>query len=471
MAQLDLEVNKRSLISPTGSRNVDMGAVARVRRLDQLSPEMSVAVSVGDRTTQIAGLDEGLYEVQLHLPSGQILSQQIALGSEKIETLSFNAGGSPAEYLGWQHFAGSVKGMAEREFSVSEHVSQVDLASVSNDTEETTYSASGVDLKNNATPQNEIRPRLLMVEAPAVLDDTARDDDRTIENWRLLAAGVKGDIKPVSMVRGFIRRNQKANQETADHETWRFAFAHEHSEGRRPPRRFALVQFDHGHELVSLPLPWRIDLHGNQWHSDDFVDLMVDKSIGRRTSRSNVMVRDEKYGGLLAYMNSGSLGLAGEMMRANGPIAQTALDLLYEKGRSPLGACAAGYILMATSNLVDSEDGSTRIAEWRSWIDNLVQQPLYHWIPDVSILGAKLVLHTAETREEAWEALPFLHRALRGGLPFYSMGLGWLLELLGHFRNEDKLIGALFNDVDLVARSLDVSQAFLVINISGSASE
>lgn len=459
MADLDLEVLKNSLKGVGSMQSIDLGAVARIRRLDGASMEKSVAVGVGGGATRIEGLDGGVYEVQLHLPSGKILAQEVEVGAtDDISRLIFDAGGAPNRMLGWQHFAGAVASRADRIdtlFNLSAR--GLDLEASFDPTDDDHSPDDIFASALGATPDHG-RPKLLMIEAPSANETAEPDGARTLEVWKALANGVRGEIRPVQMVKGFVCKRQNALDETDNHDTWRFGFAPDHVSGKRPPRRFAHVQLAGSSELVSLPLPWRTDGYQGNWQPEDYVDLVVDSSGRAKPVRSSVMVRDNKYSGIIAYMNNGAMTLAGELMRAGNIVEARAVDLLSEKARSPLGACAAAYVLLSTTSFDGAQGGS-----WLSWIENLGTNPRYNWIPDAALLCARVRMQTAETQAQVLCAIPLLHRALRNGLPFYSLGLSWMLEALTRLRKEDSLLNEIFPHVEKVARYLDVSQAFLVL--------
>lgn len=454
MANLDLEVRKGSLLDATGEKST-LGAVARVRRLDKAASEQSVAVHVGG-TTAVRGLEGGHYEVQLMLPSGRMISQEIELKRNDHELLSFDASGAPASHLGWQHFSGATRSDVEEEAWP---------ANVRLNLKATHYNASEDALSSDAL----VKPKLLLIEGNEVLEQTVQNFDM-VSVWNLLSEGVSGKKKPALMVRGFVTKRQASDDSTNRSDSWQFGFAHDMQMGKRPKRQYAFVECDGTRELVSLPLPWHVSGFGGD-SSALFVDLLVDKAAGMHASRTNVVIRDNIFGGLIAFMNNGSLALAGEMIRSSPDLKIQLKSALQGKNNCPLGACAAAYVLLATSDLSSTDLGLEQGEDWHQWIQNLGTNELFRWIPDVSILAARLTLYTAETEVEARKAIEYLREALRGGLPFYSLGLVWLLELIGYFVKTENDIKEVAPLVDAVARHLDVSQAFLVLKIAAGAKE
>lgn len=458
MPDLTVDVRKTSLVGPEGSTSIDMGAVARIRRLDAYGPEQSVAVNVG-KMTRIHGLEAGDYEVQVFLPSGTIIAKEVQIGAGHHDPLQFDATGAPDAFLGWQHLAGAVATATEMGKSIVDErqgdVGPIGIYRQENpdddgDEAEDSYSASSV--KTTAPPT------VLVIQSPDTRQEQTIDPGKIRDIWVALAKGLRGKLKPADMVGGFFKRRAPADQEIAGLEAWRFGLAPGEIDGLRPPRMYVLVQLEEAFELACLPLPWQVELNDREWRQAEFVDVLVDKTASTKPVRTNIMVRDEKYAGLIGFMGNNALRLAGELLRSHQGLAQSALDMLGHKARNPLGACAAAYVLLSTSSFAEAEQQS-----WFSWIENLGTNPLYNWIPDAAIIYARVKLMNAGTVEEAQEAVPYLHLALRAGLPFYSLGMTWLVETMTHFKDSDPLIKRVFKHVDYAARFLDVNQTFLVL--------
>lgn len=459
MAELTLDVRKNSLIGPNGSQSIDLGAVARIKRLDAYSPEQSVAVNIG-KETRITGLDAGEYEIQVHLPSGAVISQEVVIKRGLSKPVEFDATGAPEDFLGWQHLAGAVLSrnaalMAIDKLSNLDHDVSTERFTAEDSDREVTYRA--------VSGRSSSKPSVLMIRSPNSRQDPLVNRTKVKAVWKALSQGVAGKVKPVTMVGGFFQDRVPVKAQASGREIWQFGLADGDFDTLRPPRTYVLVATDDTFELACLPLPWQIELFDQKWRSTEFVDVLVDNTAQIKPVRTSIMVRDQKYAGLVGFMNNGALGLANELLRSDGVVVETALDLLEQKARNPLGACAAAYVLLSTSSFGEAEQQS-----WFTWIENLGTNPLYGWIPDAAIIYARVKLMGAECEAQAREAIPYLHLALRGGLPFYSLGLTWLIETMTHFRDSDPLIKSLFKEVDSVARYLDVNQAFLVLKFGAT---
>lgn len=461
MAELDVEVRKPSLRQAKGPRTIALGAVARLRRIDGASREreQSIALGIGTAPKRIVDLDAGLYEIRLMLPSGRVIAQQVELESSVVGHVTFDIDITSNGVLAWQQFSGQVaQPVPERQADAFKSTGLVPPV-IAN----APFSDSFMQTAGHSQVIDDLS--LLMIEVQPTLDDKIIDPERIREVWKLLAQGVRGEVRPADMIKGFFKRVVRPADEDELHDSWQFELGSDHVPGKRPARHYAVVRGADVHELVSLPLPWRIDVQAQRWLGEPIVDLLVDKSAARQGARSRVAVRDSVYGGLLAYMGTGAIGLAGEMIRAGPDLETRALDMLGAKSKSPLGACAAAYVLLATREW--TTQASAGELKWQQWVRNLDADPLYNWIPDAAILCARMVLQQAETLKEAREAIPYLHRALRNGLPFYALGYRWLLEAM-RFCAKDPLIRSVSADVDRVARYVDVTQTFVALQLSTS---
>ena len=338
MAELELEVRKPSLRQGKGPRTIAMGAVARLRRLDSgvREREQSIAVGIGTHAHRIVDLSAGSYEIKLLLPSGRIMAQQVTLDSDAVERVVFDIDAAPNSVLAWQQFAGQVVPPAAPRL-VTRQIKAVSAATGEIQLGALTHSFAGQSEPNAALEDFS----LLTIEVQPTLEEKTLDPDRVREVWRLLVEGVRGTIKPADMIKGFFKRAVEPADQDELHDSWQFDFTTGYESGKRPTRFYAVVRGEKVHELVSMPLPWRMGQHGDHRQEDAIIDLLVDKSPTRAGARSSVVVRDSAYGGLIAYMGTGAIGLAGEMMRARPDLEYVALDMLGAKSRSPLGACAA----------------------------------------------------------------------------------------------------------------------------------
>ena len=213
-------------------------------------------------------------------------------------------------------------------------------------------------------------------------------------------------------------------------------------------RKFLIVSDSYGGvTLASLPFPWASE--GGQ---ESVVEVLVDGNLtphsAGRSPNVAVSVRDPVISAALGYLARDAFPLARYF-------TETAQNCLRPKGANPLAAAAAGYLLV----------GSTRDEEapWHQWIDNLADR--FEWMPDGAILQARLRLQLSRGREENLGlARQSLRRAFQRGLPYYGLGLQWLVEGLTLFEDENMAI--LRTAVSQAAWKVDLQQPFTVLNLS-----
>ncbi len=134
-------------------------------------------------------------------------------------------------------------------------------------------------------------------------------------------------------------------------------------------RTYAAITGHAGTRLFALPLPW-----GEGYHQTPFEMLAFEDG---RQLRCDPVLRDERWSGLVAYLNRGRVDLASEIL-------MSARDALFEKFENPLAAAIGGYVLLSTTQGRDIEDS------WPRWLDNLAHR--FPSLPDGAILQARWLL-------------------------------------------------------------------------------
>jgi hypothetical protein len=177
---------------------------------------------------------------------------------------------------------------------------------------------------------------------------------------------------------------------------------------------------------------------------------------------SHVSVDDPLYAGLTGYLASGAASTAVELIQNSGVAifgdyagSPISTDLLREKKSSPLGACAAAYVLVASADRTDA-------MPWRPWVKNLADW--FEWIPDGAIIEARCRVLAATTQDDLDACLPLVHEAIARGIPSYTVGIGWLLQLMVHF-DEDEFIRSAIALIGRVANKLDMAEAFTTLEV------
>jgi hypothetical protein len=207
-------------------------------------------------------------------------------------------------------------------------------------------------------------------------------------------------------------------------------------------------------EIMALPIPWfQLDNEGEAM-VDLFVAGAVPDDPSSREHLGSVIIGDRRMAGFFGYLTAGDLPRAAIL-------AREAKELLFYKYENPLAAAAGAYVLL--SQIREEEEFERQ--SWHGWVDNLMRR--FPWIPDGAIQFGWLKLRQGAERE-AREA--FLE-AFDRGLPFYSLGLRWLLDgftVVGHADpdgREDATVMEASKKVRKVALHTDMSQPFTSVRL------
>jgi hypothetical protein len=411
MSSLSLRLHKDSVVT-------SMGAVATLQRVANESGE---AMTRGQRievtipanrgnSTQRVSVEAGRWLVEATLPSGEVITEEVAVGSgEDLPVTLHSAEPSPHEWLGLQYLVGNVEGA---------------------DTLRRTLSTKDATLPTSAA--GAARRGRSSAEPPNV--QTWQNDAalRGIEAWtNILSPHPPGTVSSCGPA-----------WEDRGEATWLYQIA-----DAAQRRQFVHVNWLDERFTVSLPLPWR----GVSDHNPVPVQVMVHMEPRQADIRIGVIVEDPDFAPMAGLMTTSTLPKAIVAVRQ-------ARDLLFGKMENPLGAAAGGYVLLAAG---DREDDS-----WHGWIDNLA-----NWfpnIPDGAILKASLRLRFPKSESSAEEARVSLLDAFDRGIPYYSAGVSWLLDGMTQFA-DDPAVADKMKLVHRVALRLDVTQAFTVVRISQRA--
>jgi len=202
-------------------------------------------------------------------------------------------------------------------------------------------------------------------------------------------------------------------------------------------------------ELISLPIPWKVIGSSR----DAVIEIAVRQSRASDRFCTSTAVHDERVGLLLGFLTSGSLLGAREL-------AQDSHALLYHKGENPYAAAAGGYALVGSSQRASE-------VEWHGWIRNMMNY--FPQIPDGAIQWAQLLLRMRKSKSDVAQASDALKLAFNRGLPFYSIGMRWLLEGLEWFSSDDEEARHMHQQVRLIAWRTNYSQVFTTIRLGGDS--
>lgn len=461
------------LHQPLAEGYVEAGAVAVVRRVADVdgkptrvwwSEQRPIAVVGGDGatgpTTSFTLPSGGVYSVEVTRPRGAELSREleIAEGEDRSETITLEA--SPHEYLGWQQYAGIVRSDPYRRQSV--------LGT-------TAAPATGSDRLDGllVLGQRRIDDLYSKVAGPPSMSAAAiLDDDGA---WRQVADATRGGTRDWADASGPLDWPPSWDDEYV---TW-FRDMPTPSEGielirhlkRDVPVEAALlarfprwIAVDAGErvDLASVPWAW----WGARRDQGEQIRLLYDRvrpsPVEReRPGRFTLGVQDRRWFGMLEFLASGRLSLAGGIFEhaIAGEEADALFDpevALYGKVKGPLVATAGAIVLVAGAT-------SNEPQPWDRWLDNLSRW--FPGIPDGAILLGCRRAAQATDHAGLEEAHRLLRLGIHRGLPFFSATFRLLTVTLAQ-------IGGDVPDADddrrfvapVVAR-VDPDQPFTVIRL------
>jgi hypothetical protein len=183
-------------------------------------------------------------------------------------------------------------------------------------------------------------------------------------------------------------------------------------------------------QVAVLPFSWITEAGGRQ---DNVVDVYQEWDGLAATWNLRSTIKDARMSSVLDFMASGDLPRARHLISQN-------LQMLMEKVQNPYAATAAAYVL------IYSRDSDLEHGRWPEWLKNLASW--FPSLPDGQILLATLCLQRRRLTERA--RLPIgrsdedrlklahvlLERAMRAGIPMFSLGMRLLLENLEILQEE-----------------------------------
>jgi hypothetical protein len=416
---------------PVRFRPVVDDSERHVRRFDRSREMVSTIAPVSSFDYNTAGVELpwGDYDVEAVLPSGEPLAQELTVGpdSEKnaygqIEVV-LRGEHSPNEWRSWGHFSGAPLA-SERQ-------------------------RAGELLRGPFYPDTSFE-----VTVGDIVQSSSADefDPSSWFGWftYLEERYERGPEHAPNIQLGGSRDGLRVTTEGGQNGTpLRIMFSrdgypdYEYATTKIGARRaYAAITGQAGTRLFALPLPW-----GEDYHQTPFEMLALEDG---RQLRCDPVLRDERWSGLVAYLNRGRVDLASEILT-------NARDALFEKFDNPLAAAIGGYVLLSSPQNRDIEDS------WPGWLNNLARR--FPNLPDGPILHARwLLAQNAERYLE--EAHGLLYDSVQRGLPFFTTGVVWLIEGLEQTSIACSTCEEILRTVRGVARSMDLSQAFTSFSIA-----
>jgi hypothetical protein len=499
MGSLELRFDKQHL-----GIEINLGVVARVRQIKDAEgnfpadpADHEVVIPAGARSTRtLPDIPAGTYRIEARLPSGEVLRETRTV-ADAPQTVIFEAGHSPNEWLSWQRFAGNVPSQQEYETWLTKLAEEIVRtaqakkgAAVSIEIDPTTIQKAarfvrdlhlkiqpaiqyvaeifakargGQSERGSAETAGTVSPPVESV--PATQEVAPPSEFELVQIDPLAGGGLWATVASLSAWTAWRRtasiHDGLTARRTDDRQLtlWRIQQVDRTSggvpssrNGTTSPRRcLAVMRRGDGVEVIALPVPWPLA------PEPPAAEIQILREAGTSESgRTTTTVCDDSVGSLIMYLNNGQIADAATVLAEAGPTGLIQ-ELMSDKSLNPLAACAAAYVGIATL----SGDDRPR---WASWLVNL--ETGFEWIPDGAIVRAAYLIRTAQTRGDLEAALVSFKAAYRRGIPFYTAGLQHLMNGLDTFSAKDAEAKVMYEAVRAVASRVDRNQAFTQITIA-----
>jgi hypothetical protein len=396
--------------------------VVRISGFESASDELPImrqmVVPAGESVEE--KLPQGLYNVELTLPSGRIIQRNVRIHEGSNETYQFFDDFAKPTGFSLQEAVGRRAG-AVLDYAVAS--ARRGMMSRDDDDDDAPPRRAFKSRSPGPGPERMQEPTVSLGIGQVV---TAEDSWVDSHPWR--------DVQPDE------RQGAAA--------IWRISYADD-----RPPdaatRQWARVKLNSGIvELVSLPLPWFCLSTGGFINAEVLVDAARTEGAATR-----VAVRDGYLAGLLAFLDRGQATAARPMLDA---LEQDDLieETISKKMANPLAACAAAYVGLAVYPPEERE-------RWDAWLGNLMSR--FEGVPDAAIVHARRLMLRPTDRESNAEAALVLRRACDAGVPYFSAGVGLLREMLMQLSPDFPDLKPLADKAAQLAARVDEQQVFTVL--------
>jgi hypothetical protein len=464
------------------------GAVATLRRVADEGgeavrggPRLDVTIPASfDGHGRRFDVEPGRWLVEATLPSGEILTEEVAVPSgEDVQVTLHAAENSPHEWLGWQHLIGNIEGketleqLQKRAHALAFEVAVEALPRELNRSLVEKIADKVGDLSGRAvahvarefgpflkkykvfrkdTPHKDgLRKDKAVFEPEPRAQDIAAPLPEGVVNPGEPAVGLCEGFPPLRDGRAWEAVLDLSHAPLTSCPFFRGSreealYLYRVGEKAQPSARdFAHVAWGEERFAVSLPIPWP-DAY---LQSPVPVEMMVRLRPQDGAVNIGVAVLDREFGPLVGLMTASTQPQAKV-------IVEQAHGMLFGKFENPLAAAAGGYVLLAVG-------GSEQHPEWHGWIENLAKA--FPTLPDGAILKASLRLLYPTDQGSYDEARASLFEAFDRGIPYFSAGVARLLDGLTLFPDDAEAKERMML-VQRVAQRLDLSQAFTVIRLS-----
>lgn len=445
-----------------------------------------VPLGFGDECLEV-DLDPGRYLIDVRLPSGRVLSDEVNLDPTKETTeLTLNAGDSPHEWLGWQQLAGHVEQDPDvykrkrwkkmdaldkpdtEDKQASQRMVLTDFgASPSEDNSYTddrlfspiehialpvvTELVSAMSPQPSDIGQNQDTPGIFhRVGSITETDTVSRGmffQVDSIKNANLDTPMENTIGVSVPQATEWLANSVGPEEGYSDELSRAFKFTHGDIKDLQGAARLRQTCYDEkiferhylfvrggnaSAQYCVLPTPWTQVDNGNEAVVEALVRTLMVENGTETISPVSVIVRDPRLATMIGYLGAGD-------MQAATAILKQARQLLFKKVSNPIAAAAGGYILLSGSQSEEHE-------YWHQWMYNLMRW--FPWLPDGAILHAWVLMRNEQNDAGLLKARAYLLEAFMRGLPFYSTGVGLLRDGLTILANEARENGKKDEEVE-----------------------
>lgn len=413
--------------------------------------EELIPISHLEKDTKSIPLKPGRYIVEAVLPSGEMFSGDISLKGNEKKDLIFRAQYSPHEWLSWQHLMGNVsttpaiKPRAKRRVSPRSPTKRKGM-----------FASKGAEGGGSLVRPSEIQPRVPEIKPELPLqflntpDAFLAEQTKQYKVWswlaQLSASTPAALIRKLNANEGPISVNPYAYDNNDKNSVFRISL-HKPSSAVTPlgfpdlQRHFMALRRRKSIELLSLPMPWGV--------KDKPIEIAVHEPADESSFCSSMSVLDNDFGMLLGYLSSGSVPTARRF-------AETAEMMLFEKLENPYAAAAGAYALVGTALQASPQN-------WHQWVKNLMNW--FETIPDGAIQWGQLNLRMRRNANDMKEARQAFKLAFKRGLPFYSLGMRWLVDGLEAISRDDSEAAEMLTHVRPVSWITNYQQPFTVLKL------
>jgi hypothetical protein len=426
-------------------------------------PVLEELIPISDKPEKAKAIQvaPGHYYVEAVLPSGELLSDDVVVTSDQTKEVVLKPEDSRHEWLSWQQISGNVQPKAKPKKRRSSKSSRRSSRSSSGGMK--AASDLEVDLDElvasigwmpEQEPEVHIQSPIQWLTEPH--PSLSKGDN--VNSWKFLSSltslsateliGKLNNGKPPTQIppaasskeKGIFRVRSAGVSDTAGAVVLQRPLEADERTYVAIPRRTSV-------ELVSIPLPWTVV----STHQPADIEILVQEPADSSAFCSSAIPRDQDCWSLLSYLSSGSLP---EVRR----YAEMGKEKLYYKFENPFAAAAGAYALVGTAlNATDRE--------WHQWV--LTLKDNFPYIPDGAIQWGTLRMRMRRSPEDIAEAAEAFKKAYSRGLPFYSLGIKWLLEGLEWAAAYDSHAKEMADNVRRIAWRTNYQQPFTILRIGG----